>query len=262
MTYLLSTIIILLAIAYYICSIYYSYRKKQIALYEKKYEKTNQEIIELAKKFNLSVEKIPFFTLKGRQYFKKSLPDYVASTSSSAFLTRGTFVGYAQLPIIEFYTEDNETRTKYRFVWILKGKYGKDELSIYFLPMNFTDEGKVRGIIIVYLPTPLTKHRISIRPEPIWNLDHDFEMESIEFNKKFHIWSRENKLLTHVFDPILMQKFNEFKINTFHISLKENGIFGIHKYFYNPKENEDFLNLVLNFKVNYDKAKTSFSESK
>ena len=220
-TFLINALIILF--------FYKKIRNKNIKIYEKKSESLNQEINRFAKNWNLTLEKIPLYTTSGLAYLRKSLPK--------------------ELPNIYLYCDHkDETRTPYRTFWLLQGKVNESQVKVYFLPEYFTEKAKTKGTMLCCFPIATTKHWITIQSEDLWNLIKDHELESRIFNNKFELRGSEHKMLTEIFDPLLIEKFNVYYAAALKITVLHTSIIAAHRFIFNTQEIDHFFNLILDFK--------------
>lgn len=119
-------------------------------------------------------------------------------------------------PMIPMYTSTNDNRGRYRSAYILRRVRQGREMRLFVLPKYKRGDGRFHGVAYVAGEIPPTRHWLKLYRETFpfeSGLDHD--LESNAFNRKYQLTGSSPKLLTEVFDPLLIERFNAKPTTTF-----------------------------------------------
>lgn len=120
--------------------------------------------------------------------------------------------GWANIPM---YTSTEDSRGLYRTAIILRRVRNSREMRMYILPINKRRDGHFYGVAYVASEIPATRHWLKLYPDSgLVESKDDQDLESNVFNRKYQLTGSDPKLLTEVFDPLLIEQFNAKKHST------------------------------------------------
>lgn len=166
-------------------------------------------------------------------------------------------------PLIPLYSSTRDERGHYRSAYILRRIRNGHEMRLFVLPKFKQQDGFFRGVVYVTSEIPPTRHWLKLYREiyPIesWS-DHD--LESNTFNQKYELTGSNPKLLTEVFDPLLIDKLNAKttisflgRVRTTVVEFAEAGIL-------TPELLDTVVELCLETEKRFVKAYPSYPEPK
>lgn len=129
--------------------------------------------------------------------------------------------GYPHIPL---YTSTKDNRGMYRYGFILERPLGQSLVRIFALPLYKT-QGEIKGVCYAAINIPPTRHWLKLQTDvgPVESMtDHD--LESSAFNRKYQLTGSDSKLLTEVFDPVLMEHFSTLRGGTVFVRVKNGFI--------------------------------------
>lgn len=142
-------------------------------------------------------QKVPLYRRAGLKQLERALPVGLAKEN-----------GRSRIPM---YSQSTEHRGMYRSAYILQKVTKPLPHAVYILPMFATADG-IQGVCFVAAPMPLTMHWLKLQTDAtIHGYLGDHELESNTFNKKYQLAGSDPKLLTEVFDPLLIERYNAYR---------------------------------------------------
>ncbi len=89
-------------------------------------------------------------------------------------------------------------------------------MRLFILPVNKQGDGRFCGVAYVAGEIPSTNHWLKLYREMLpFESGSDHDLESNDFNRKYQLTGSNPKLLTEVFDPLLIERFNNKPATSF-----------------------------------------------
>lgn len=112
----------------------------------------------------------------------------------------------------------------YRFFWRLSKKDDSHADRMLVLPFKqsffiATEKQGDTGYLVIYKEVQETKHRIVIKPDMHLHEASDHRVESNAFNRKYIFEGTERRMLTEIFDPVLIEQIQKERFLDFFFRL-------------------------------------------
>ncbi|MDP2789957.1 MAG: hypothetical protein Q8O51_02405 [bacterium] len=166
-------------------------------------------------------------------------------------------------PLIPFYTLAEEARAAYRTAYILRRIRHGREMRLFVLPLyKHASRGNI-GVAYVTGMVPSTRHWLKLYREA-WPMESrsDHDVESNIFNRKYVLTGSEPKMLTEVFDPLLIERFNTKPDTTFMARVRSGVVEFAERGALSPALFDEGTQLFDALETRFLKAYTSYPEPK
>ncbi len=191
--YILLPILFLPAVALFVHAqrIFFGMRKEQ----EKRYALLSDSVAKYAANKNYSILQADMFSALGLRRIRRFLPPGLPT--------------YNGKPVIPMYYPDKETASMWRPAYILRQIRKGREVRMFIVPTSRRRDGQFEGVVFVAGEIPATNHWVKLyREDQIFESGTDHDLESNDFNRRYLLTGSDPKLLTEVFDPLLIERLN------------------------------------------------------